>query len=281
MSAHKEDARAQVGVTLKRLREARALSRNDLAVGVGVDLSAVAAWEAGKYLPRPAHRRRVAETLGTTVQALFQGDREPEPQGPKAALVDTLSELPRVLTSLVNRSSELWALRIAAPYPTPAHVQVEFRNILSRRLIAGEIHVERIEIVYSLERLKEIICNIILYDSKPYWTKVFCPGLTDVVPAMGGYMFDRSEFLVGAYWTGVPPHDRPGLHLSGEPFTTYFQSYWREIWSRGELLNIRGSHDFIAAKNLALRLGLREADWPRYLEEARSYEVGDGAPPLI
>jgi hypothetical protein len=98
---------------------------------------------------------------------------------------------------------------------------------------------------------------------------------------MGGYYFDDQEFLIGAYWTGVPPHHRPGLHMSGEPFGSYFRAYWDEIWQRGTYMNPRGSHDLSRCRKIALQLGLEAKDWTAFVEEARAYEVGDGAPPLI
>jgi hypothetical protein len=111
--------------------------------------------------------------------------------------------------------------------------------------------------------------------------KVHCAGLTDVVPAFGGYYFDDEHFLIGAYWTGVPPHNKPGLELSGHTARVFFSAYWDEIWHRGILLNNRGAHDLSAVREVALTMGLEGSDWPGFVESARRFEIGDGAPPLI
>jgi transcriptional regulator with XRE-family HTH domain len=258
------------------------VSRRELATALKVDVTAIAGWESGKYLPRVGHRGRLASLLGTDSQRLFEDAGEQSSDFSGASLFATMTELEPLLVKLLGDAKRcVRALRLAAPYPTPAHVQKTFRKTLSDRLLAGDIEVRRVEIFYDLSRLKEVLANIIRYDGHGYYVKAYCSGLTDVVPGMGGYFFDDVEFLIGAYWTGVPPHDRPGLRLSGEPFRTYFNDYWSEIWRRGTFLNIRGSHDLALVKDLALQMGLAAKDWPRFLKEARALEIGDGAPPLV
>lgn len=272
----------RVAGRIRRLREARDLSRRDVADALKVDVTAIAGWEAGRYLPRVGHRGALAAMLGTDCARLFDEGQEPVIGGPSASLLDTIADLEPLLVKLVAGTRHcLRALRIAAPYSTPAHVQQAFRAKLAERLLGGEIEVHRVEIFYELSRLKEILSNIFRYDGHGYHVKSYCAGLTEVVPGMGGYYFDDDEFLIGAYWTGVPPHQRPGLRLSGEPFRTYFNDYWNEVWRRGTLLNIRGQHDLTLVRGLALKMGLPAREWPRFVEEARALEIGDGAPPLV
>jgi len=270
-----------VATRIRRLRETRDLSRRDVAEALKVDVTAIAGWEAGRFLPRVGHRGPLAALLGVDCAGLFE-DGAPGGCGASATLVDTIGELEPLLVRLVAETRHcLRALRIAAPYSTPAHVQHTFRTVLSGRLLAGEIEVHRVEIFYELPRLKEVLSNIIRYNGRGYHVKSYCAGSTEVVPGMGGYFFDDDEYLIGAYWTGVPPHERPGLRLSGEPFRTYFNEYWSEIWRRGTLLNIRGKHDLTLVRELALKMGLAPKDWPRFVKEARALEIGDGAPPLV
>jgi transcriptional regulator with XRE-family HTH domain len=273
--------RALVATRIRQLREAGDISRQSLADDLDVDVTAVAAWEAGKYMPRVGHRCRLAAVLGTNIGALF-GDGECVAPVSSAELFDTMNGLEAILGELLsNTRGCLRALRIAAPYRTPAHVQKAFRQAVSDKLLAGVIEVQRIEVIYELSRLKELLSNICRYDGCRYYVKSYCPGSTEVFPGMGGYFFDDSEFLVGAYWTGVPPHNKPSLKLSGEPFRTFFSEYWNEIWRRGALLNIQGMHDLSAIREVAVKLGLKPREWPSFLDEARCLEIGDGAPPLV
>jgi hypothetical protein len=69
--------------------------------------------------------------------------------------------------------------------------------------------------------------------------------------------------------------------MSGGPFQTFFGEYWDEIWRRGTLLNISGSHDLRAIKAIAYTLGLPRNNWKKFVEEARGLRIGDGAPPLV
>lgn len=273
----------KVGARIRQLREENGLSRAEVARRLSVDPSAVAAWEAGRYLPRSDRRAGLAAVLKAPLDKIFAesaafkgGDMI------SASLIDTLRDIEPLLSSLLaGTSRSLKALRIAAPYSTPTHVQMNFRNQISKRILEGSIEVQRVEIFYSLDRLKEVLSNILQYDGRRYWVKSYCAGLKEVVPGMGGYFFDDEHFLLGAYWTGIPPHDRPGLHMSGDPFRTYFREYWSEIWRRGTLLNNRGAHNLDAVREVALELGLPARNWDQFVQEARDVDIGDGCPPLI
>lgn len=271
---------ASVGLRIQTLRESKGLSRQTLAKRLKLDRTSVAKWESGRHLPRDAHRLALASALGVPVRELL--GESPHAPTPNATLFDTITQLPSTLVSLLDRTSHsLKALRIAAPYPTSAHVQQEFRRKVSERVLAGSLDVQRAEIVYTLDRVKEILWNIHRYDGRNYWIKSYCPGLKEVAPGMGGYFFDDTHFVLGAFWTSIPPHSRPSLLLTGEPFFTYFTEYWSAIWRRGTLLNHRGANDLVRVKDLAIQLGLPQGEWRQFVEEARNLDIGDGAPPLF
>ncbi|HKR61245.1 MAG TPA: helix-turn-helix transcriptional regulator [Pyrinomonadaceae bacterium] len=271
-----------VGARIRRLREAKGLSRGDVATLLKVDVTSLVGWEAGRRLPRDKQRHKLAEIFGTDLDTLFVGTAD-EPSAPIAAkLVDTVDELPHLLNELIVRARKsLRALRLAAPYTTAAYIQQEFRTKVSERILADTLVVERIEIFYDLRRLQETLSNILRYEGHAYHVKSYCAGVPEVVPAMGGYFFDDSEFLIGAYWTGMPPTRRPGMRVSGRPFQTFFTEYWDEIWRRGTLLNLSGSHDLSAVQEVAFKLGLQQKNWKKFVEEARELRIGDGAPPLV
>jgi len=274
--------RLAIGRRIRRLRETQGFSRQQIAGHLGVDLTAVAAWEGGKYLPREGKRIRLAAFLGIDVASLFAEELQHPASIGKANLMDTLGELPVVLRDLATGAErDLKAFRLAAPYATTAHVQEEFRRILDSRLKQGTLEVQRLEIIYTLTRLKEILSNIIRYDGLAYQVKCNCVGVKDLVPGMGGYIFDNREFLIGAYWATVPPYARPGLKLAGEPFRTYFSDYWTEIWPRGTHLNKKGAKDLSAVRQAAVQLGLDPARWTEFVDEAHNLEIGDGLPPLV
>jgi len=271
-----------VGARIKRLREARGLSRGEVAAQLHVDVTAVAAWEAAKYLPRDNNRTRLARLLGTNLEMLFDGEADGHSPPIAAVLIETIEQLPEMLIELTKRARQkLRAIRLAAPYSTPAYVQQEWRTLISERLLSDTLEVQRIEIFYDLQRLQETLSNILRYDGRKYWVKSYCPGQIEVVPAMGAYFFDDEEFLLGAYWTSIPPPRRPGLRMSGAPFRDFFEAYWDEIWRRGTLLNIRGAHDLSAVRTIALQLGLTPKKWKSFVEEASELKIGDSAPPLI
>jgi transcriptional regulator with XRE-family HTH domain len=275
------DAQLAIGRRIKRLRENRGLSRQQVAVHLAVDLTAVSAWESGKYLPREARRLRLASLLAIDMGTLFAEEQQPGPSE-GASLVDTLSELPGLLRELLDGTKHsLKGVRLAAPKPTPPHVLAEFRDQVSRRLLDGTLDVRRIEVFYDLDRFKEVIANTVRYEGTAYRVKANCPGIKDIVPGMGAYFFDDSEVVLGGYWRQMPETLRRGLRLTGEPYRTFYQDYWNEIWARGTEINPDGRLDEKIARREALALGLEPEAWPQFLEEARNLQLTDGAPPLF
>ncbi|MDE2183561.1 MAG: helix-turn-helix transcriptional regulator [Alphaproteobacteria bacterium] len=273
---------AAVGRRIKTLREAKGLSRRDLAGELGVDVSSLVNWEAGKHLPREKVRMRMARLLGCDLESLFAPEASPETAPLAAALVETDKELPALLMNLTRRTRHtLRALRFAAPYNTTPYVQTEWRQLVCDRLLGGTMEVHRVEIFYSLKRLQETLSNILRYNARPYYVKSYCAGLSEIAPFMGGYFFDDDEFLLGAYWSGMPPMRRPGIRVSGAPFRVFFNEYWNEIWQRGVWLNNGAKHDLTAARQVAEKLGLPAGKWDDFLDEARALQIGDGAPPLV
>lgn len=271
-----------VGERIKRLRQFKGWSRQEIANRLHVDVTAVAAWEQGKYLPRDGHRVALAAALATSVESLFLQRQDADSTPLAAQLVDTMEDLPQLLLGLVERARiSVKAIRLSAPYATAAYVQEGFRARLAQRVLDHSIEAMRVEIFYDLTRVKEVLSNIFRYDGCRYYVKAYCSGLKEIVPAMGAYFFDDSEFVLGGYWSGVPPHGKPGLRLSGAPIQSYLTAYWDEIWRRGTLLNLRGPHDLDPLRQIALSLGLEPGNWPNFVEEARWLEIGDGAPPLL
>ncbi len=268
------------GDQLRALRKAAGLTRIDIAEKLRVHISSVSGWELGKRLPREAQRNKLAHVLGCSLAQLFPSSEVPQLSA--AAMIDVIRELPGLLIDCTQHcESLLRVIRFAAPYATATNVQVSWRKLISERLREGSLLVQRLEIVYELPRLKELLANIIAYDPQHYQVKIACPGLKQIAPFMGGYIFDNREILLGAYWTQIPPLDQPCIHLTGEPYAMFFNGFWNEIWQREKLINPRGSHDLSAVQELAVALGLPRRRWKAFVAEAEHYEVGDGAPPLI
>ena len=60
--------------TIKRLREAKALTQNDLAEKIGVSSKAVSKWETAKGLPDITLIEPLSKALGVSVMELMSGD---------------------------------------------------------------------------------------------------------------------------------------------------------------------------------------------------------------
>jgi transcriptional regulator with XRE-family HTH domain len=270
-----------IGARIRRLREAKGLSRTQLARKIAVDVSSIAGWENGKRLPRETVRTQLAYVLGCELPALMSPQSDAAGSA-TVSIVDVTREFPKLFAECARTVRHtLRTLRLSSPYSTAVNVQAEARQIISERILAGTLEVQRAEIFYTLERLKEVLSNILRYDGKTYYVEACCVGLTEVAPFVGAYAFDDSDLIIGGYWTGYPPQGQPLMRITGPPVKTFFQSYWKEIWGRGTLLNSHGGRDLSAVKEVALKMGLPARRWRRFVEEAISLDIGDGAPPHV
>ena len=268
------------GQQLRALRKTAGLTRCDVAEKLRVHVSSVSGWELGKRLPREGLHNKLARILGCSAAQLFPSGEVLQLSA--ATLFDTVKDMPDLLVECTRRAEKLLrVMRLASPYASVSNTQTAWRKLISERLREGSLVVQRLEIVYELPRLKELLANIFAYDVQHYQLKIACPGLKQIAPFMGGYIFDNREILLGGYWTQIPPQGQPCIRLTGEPYATFFSGFWNEVWRREKLINLRGSHDLSAVQEVAFALGLPRRCWKSFVAEAEHYAVGDGAPPLI
>jgi len=61
-----------IGTNIRRLREAKKLTQENLAEKLGVTFQAVSSWERDEYLPETANLRKLAEVLDVSVSAILE-----------------------------------------------------------------------------------------------------------------------------------------------------------------------------------------------------------------
>jgi transcriptional regulator with XRE-family HTH domain len=263
----------------RALRKAAGLTRTDIAQKLHVHVSSVSGWELGKRQPREVLHAKVAQILGCSIVQLFGTGGTPHPSA--AALIDSTHDFPALLAVCTERTETLLRImRFGSPLATAANVHIPSRVAIGKRLAAGTLELQRLEIVYELPRLKELLSNILRYAPQNYRLKIVCAGLKQIAPFIGGAIFDNREILFGGYWTNIPRSNQPCIRFVGEPYITFFNAFWNEVWGRERLINPRGRHDLSAVQEVAIALGLPRRNWKRFVEEAENYTVGDGAPPF-
>lgn len=271
-----------VGERIRAARQARGLSRAELARKLDVDSSAIAAWETGRNLPRATRRVSLARILSVDVQQLFSEIADKQQEILEAKIVSALPDMPSSLLTLLSRTQR--RLRIVHPaVPNQlfwAHA-TEYRKRLRERLTNGTLEVQRLEYFYGLDRLKEVIFNIFEYEGLPYQVRGTLVGDSDEVPSLAVQIFDDDEFMFGSYWATIPANEQYSLQCRGEAFRSFFLSFWNEAWRRGAPLNDGGPKDLRAIQNYAFRLGLKPEKWTQFVKEARELDLGDGAAPAI
>jgi transcriptional regulator with XRE-family HTH domain len=92
--------RTSLGRTLSSIRKLRGLTQAELAERLSVSQPIIARWENGKARPNEGSLTRIAEALGTTVEALLSGDQDPYGPQPRvledAELVELFSQAHRL-----------------------------------------------------------------------------------------------------------------------------------------------------------------------------------------
>ncbi|MBQ6438889.1 MAG: helix-turn-helix domain-containing protein [Mogibacterium sp.] len=61
-----------IGINIRRLREAKKLTQENLAEKLGVTFQAVSSWERDEYLPETANLRKLAEVFDVSVSAIVE-----------------------------------------------------------------------------------------------------------------------------------------------------------------------------------------------------------------
>lgn len=270
------------GMRIRHLREAKGMSRSYLARLVGVDVTAISAWESDKYRPRVEKRLRLANVFGVTPVELFP-HRDPVPvDGPLIRPIDDFESFASLLLQRTSQAERLIrAIHCSRCDPTRTGTMTEFRTLVSERLLAGTLAFDHIEMIYDLSRLKEVIWNIFRYEGRPYRMSAYCADPGQPAPGPNAFLFDDRELLLGSDWQSDEMEPKLRLSLSTGPLISYFQQYWSGMWKGGIALNAEGPGDLSNARAFAIKLGLPPSDWPAFLEEARTLTIEDGAPPFV
>ena len=68
--------RRRQGVAIRRARERRGMTMDELARTIGVTVGAISQWETGRFSPRQHHQVALACALGVPWSSLFGLDHE-------------------------------------------------------------------------------------------------------------------------------------------------------------------------------------------------------------
>lgn len=270
------------GMRIRHLREAKGMSRSYLARLAGVDVTAISAWEADKYRPRVEKRLRLANVFGVTLVELFPHEDSVPVDGPSIRPIEDHATLAsRILAGTARAERQVCAIHFSRFRATTPTWMVEFRTLVSERLLAGTLAFDHIEMIYDLSRLKEVIWNIFRYQGRPYRMSAYCADPGQPAPGPNAFLFDDRELLLGSDCQSDDMEPKLRLSLSTGPLISYFRQYWSGMWKGGIALNAEGPGDLSNARAFTIKLGLPPSDWLAFLEEVRTLTIEDGAPPFV
>lgn len=260
----------------KKARLRKGYTRQDIAQKLHVNVTAVAGWETGKFLPRENKRLALEHLLG--------GDIFSDLEEAEDGFFCSYSNDPtrgRELAAEYARNAYSKVKIFRAGHNTPlcnSNYMREYRSIVHRRLLAEEIAIHTVEIFYRLDRLCEALSNVLRYKGNNYRLKSYAfandsplsIGGGCLVPAIDTYAFDDETFLMGGYWTYDAVEERPMLQVRGSQFKFFFQEHWGEVWRNALSMTMDSDPELSSFKKIALRLGLAPQNWNDFLDKAKS-----------
>jgi tetratricopeptide (TPR) repeat protein/transcriptional regulator with XRE-family HTH domain len=118
---------------LRRERESRGWSQEEVASRIGCDVKTVARWEGGKHFPRVPHGRKISELFGKSLEELHlvQSHANGSAELPLPQIKDQQLPSPTISQRRYTIASSNQVVRTAASFlPTSSYVQaVRYRNI--------------------------------------------------------------------------------------------------------------------------------------------------------
>ena len=277
---------SHLSAVAQRIRQARLLkgvSRRELSDLLNVDVTAVIAWETGKYLPRDSNRTALARHLGLDLLDLFSETRDEEPFDGFCGKFTSYTEMRRQpLKDLVrNCRKQIKILRVSYPFVSHIAAEFDYSEMISRRILNDDLEVRCVEIFYNPLRLQQAMANAFRYQDHAYIAKTFSACSKDVFPGIDLFIFDDIEIVMASFWAIESQDERPILQVRGKPFQTFIMEYWNEIWRHAAPLNPNLAVDTNAFRKIAFELEQTEAQWAQMLEDARNPKQDDNVHTLL
>lgn len=268
---------------IRQARLIKGISRRELAGLIKVDVTAIIAWESGKYLPRDTHRIALARHLDLNLLNLYSAPPHNQHLDQLWAKSTSFTQLCRQSFGEMVRNckKQIKVLKLSYPYASNNASECDYCESLSRRILADDLEVRCVEIFYSPQRLQQAMANTLRYEGHSYTAKTFAACSKGVFPGIDFFIFDDVEIVMASFWAIEALDERPILHMRGEPFQVFIQEYWNEVWRHAIPLNPNFSTNIGAFRDIARALGQTKSQWERMQKDAYNTQQNSGGHILL
>lgn len=142
--------------------------------------------------------------------------------------------------------------------------QREYNQILDRRLKEGTISLRRVVVISSQKSMERLIQDLLTHKDQNYFVKHVSPP-PKPVPLLNILSFDNGDVYMGKFYPGQAPAEEPMIYVHNPDISEFMKAYWSALWNSAISLNDDGTINWTELKQIALRIGMSEAQFESML----------------
>jgi hypothetical protein len=195
-------------------------------------------------------------------------------KNPKNNLVETLEakqSFPQQLVRSIRRAKKfVLDMNLIEEVPRELNTPYKkYRQILEERVSGGELSFKRVEVVYSRERLERIVTRLLKHEGQDCFIRHYEPPIR-AIPILQLMSFDDRDFYLGGFHSDISPTEEQVLYCRHAEITRVLREYWNVLWMKALPLNKGDVIHWKELKRIALRIGMKEAEYEELIAELKS-----------
>jgi len=219
-------------------------------VGIGLLMGSVIAQTS-----RPASEiRELREAIGITEVTILESKKS-FPQH----LVQSIFKTQRfILDTALNYET----------LPGPDDSQMQYKQILDKRVRRGDISFRRVEVIFNKERLEVVLRKLLTYEGAEYFIRYY-DAPPKAIPLLNMMSFDDHHFYLGGFYPSESPTEELAVYIRHPEIAQFFRDYWNVLWLSGIPLNEGKRINWAELKRIASHLGMTESEYNSMVTELR------------
>jgi len=146
--------------------------------------------------------------------------------------------------------------------------QAEYKRVLFKRTSKGEIGFRRVEVIYNVRNLEDVVRRLLLHEGYNYFIRHYEPP-PKIIPILHMMSFDNEAFYLGGFYASDYPGEEQNLYIRDPKLAYLLKGYWNELWGGGTPLNEGGVIDWTELKRIGARAGVTESDFEAMVAKVR------------
>jgi hypothetical protein len=133
--------------------------------------------------------------------------------------------------------------------------RADYKLLLYKRVIKGEISYRRVEIISSKFSLERTIYRLLLFQGHKFLLRHYTAP-PSFIPILNLVSFDDSIVYLRDFYRNESTVHEKTLALSGSKCAEFFREYWNVLWNEAIPLNQGGVIDWGELRRIGMRIGL-------------------------